>query len=147
MNYSIDDYNLTAEQLEVKYERRGEHPEYSICRFYNEHPHSPDYWPWAVKQLEAEAEELKRDNPYAPNTNTIPHYMDSEFPTKQDDCEGVQILDYYAAKAMQGMLTNPGSLNSGTWQDATPDLLATYAFRYARAMLKARQDNTTGEKK
>jgi hypothetical protein len=64
MSWSIEDYGLTAEQLEVKYEKRGEHHEYLISNFYRQDPYKLTYWPWVVKKLEGEADELDRDNPY-----------------------------------------------------------------------------------
>jgi hypothetical protein len=64
MNWSIADYGLTAEQLKVKYEKWGEHPEYLISHFYSQNPFKLDYWPWVLAQLQDEAEELDCDNPY-----------------------------------------------------------------------------------
>jgi hypothetical protein len=67
MNYSIDDYNLTAEQLEVKYgEKYEQHPSFPTQQWYISFllGNRTEYWPWAVKQLELEADELDRDNPY-----------------------------------------------------------------------------------
>ena len=45
-------------------------------------------------------------------------------------CAGMSLRDYFAAKAMQGMLTRPGSVNPA--QDAV------FAYHVADAMLEAR---------
>jgi hypothetical protein len=46
-------------------------------------------------------------------------------------CSGMTLRDYFAAKAMQGMLTRPGSVNPA--QDAV------FAYHVADAMLEARR--------
>ena len=51
---------------------------------------------------------------------------------------GLTLRDYFAAKAMSGMLANAGNEDSGSWQDAEPAVLANQAYGYADAMLKAR---------
>ena len=45
--------------------------------------------------------------------------------------QGMSLRDYFAAKAMQGMLSNPDS-------DGTEDQFAGWAYQSADAMLKAR---------
>ncbi len=45
---------------------------------------------------------------------------------------GLTLRDYFAAKAMQGMIVDPGSGYSN-------DELATFAYAVADAMLKARE--------
>lgn len=55
------------------------------------------------------------------------------FPTGLDllwHAEGMSLRDYFAAKAMQGMLTRPGSID--------PQVDAAYAYTLADAMLRAR---------
>jgi hypothetical protein len=47
--------------------------------------------------------------------------------------QGITMRDYFAAKAMQGMLSEP-SLR------ATPEEFATESYKVADAMLKARQE-------
>ena len=68
MNWSIDDFGLTATQLEEKYEKRGAHPEYRWEDFHLAWPgKSADdeaYWSWVVEKLQAEKEELDSNNPY-----------------------------------------------------------------------------------
>ena len=57
------------------------------------------------------------------------------FPSEGNAVErrsGMTLRDYFAAKAMQGMLTRPGSIN--------PKQDAEYAYMLADAMLKARQE-------
>ena len=55
------------------------------------------------------------------------------FPTETDLTyqHGMTLRDYFAAKAMQGMLTRPGSIN------VNDD--ASFAYKMADAMLKARE--------
>jgi hypothetical protein len=48
-----------------------------------------------------------------------------------DDREGMTLRDYFAAKAMQGMLACPGSIRV--------DDDASLAYKMADAMLKARE--------
>lgn len=60
-------------------------------------------------------------------------------PESFDEHGGMTLRDYFAAKALQGMLSNPGSDSSGTWQDAESSAVAGAAYDYADAMLKARQ--------
>jgi hypothetical protein len=54
-------------------------------------------------------------------------YQDSASPLEHP---GMTLRDYFAAKAMQGMLTRPGSVNPA--QDAV------FAYHVADAMLEAR---------
>jgi hypothetical protein len=53
---------------------------------------------------------------------------------------GMTLRDYFAAKAMQAMLSNPTTkvTGTGTWDQAS-DLLAEGSFKVADAMLKARE--------
>ena len=46
---------------------------------------------------------------------------------------GMTMRDYFAAKAMEGMLTRPGGID--------PKQDAEFAYRMADAMLKARETN------
>lgn len=53
---------------------------------------------------------------------------------------GLSVRDYLAAKAMQGMLAYPGDESNGSWHNnATVHLVASHAYRYADAMLAARE--------
>jgi len=55
------------------------------------------------------------------------------FPSPYDDQEGMTLRDYFAAKAMQGIIsTNTSFLHN-------PEQLAAKAFEFADAMLKARE--------
>lgn len=54
-------------------------------------------------------------------------------------CFGLTIRDYFAAKALQGVLSFPGNLQADSWHDhAQPDQVAQQAYAYADAMLAAR---------
>ena len=68
----------------------------------------------------------------------------SAFPQKEplsSDCQGMTLLDYFAAKAMQGMLSN-----SEHMLIAAPSICtALNAYEYAHAMIQARED-VYGEK-
>jgi len=60
----IDDYGLSPEALEKKYEKLGYHPGYwkdqwELCSHTN-----PDYWVWVRGKLWDEQDELDEDNPY-----------------------------------------------------------------------------------
>jgi hypothetical protein len=60
---------------------------------------------------------------------------DPAFPQKEpmtSDCHGMSLRDYFAAKALQGMLACPVQPQSG------PDMYARDAYALADAMLKAR---------
>lgn len=49
------------------------------------------------------------------------------------------VRDYFAAKAMQGMLAYPGDERRGSYHNnSTPDLIASDAYGLADAMLRAR---------
>ena len=49
-------------------------------------------------------------------------------------CSGMTLRDYFAAKAMQGLLTNP------YWDDATYAKITREAYTAADAMLAARKE-------
>ena len=53
------------------------------------------------------------------------------FPTERNLTQGMTLRDYFAAKAMQGIMTDP-NLSMGR------DEVAEWAYRQADAMLKAR---------
>lgn len=60
--------------------------------------------------------------------------------------EGMSLRDYFAAKALQGLLANIANEDefaSGDFRVVT-DHYASIAFQYADAMLRARQENTNG---
>lgn len=49
------------------------------------------------------------------------------------DCDGMSLRDYFAAKAMQGVLMNPGGL------DMHDPEIAEAAYEMADSMLRARE--------
>ena len=67
------------------------------------------------------------------NTNT----GGPAFPSPYDDDEGMTLRDYFAAKAMQGLLAGSGDEDGYVGYDA--DALAAQVYVMADAMLKARE--------
>lgn len=63
MLYAIDDYGLTAQQLEDKYQKLDYHFNYRRLDYINSGVTIP-YWDWVKIQLEAEEDQLQRSNPY-----------------------------------------------------------------------------------
>jgi hypothetical protein len=62
---------------------------------------------------------------------------DPAFPQKEpltSDCHGMSLRDYFAAKAMQGLLAQ----SMGTALGSPVEEAAAYAYAMADAMLKAR---------
>ncbi|KPM67107.1 hypothetical protein HB13667_07755 [Pseudomonas putida] len=61
-------------------------------------------------------------------------------PGLQDDesFNGMTLRDYFAAKALQGMLPYPGNEMWGSFANMTPKQAAESAYGYADAMLAAR---------
>ena len=55
--------------------------------------------------------------------------------------EGMDLRDYFAAKAMQGMIANYG-IKRGKGADENDALGAERAYKIADAMMKAREKNT-----
>jgi hypothetical protein len=53
--------------------------------------------------------------------------------------DGMTLRDYFAAKAMQGLIASPRT-PSGTVNDVTDTLIAALSYRVADAMLKARNN-------
>lgn len=51
---------------------------------------------------------------------------------------GMTLRDYFAAKALQGMLPYPGNEMWGSFAEMTPKQAAESAYSYADAMLAAR---------
>ncbi|EPC6088462.1 hypothetical protein [Citrobacter freundii] len=65
-------------------------------------------------------------------------YIDEQYYTRfVKATTGMQLRDYFAAKAMQGILANPGQLDNVT--DSATEWVAEDAYRVADAMLKARE--------
>ncbi len=67
MTHNIDDFGLTAEQLEDKYEKKGAHPEYRVgdwIRAVNLDATLLGYWEFVYYQLIDEEEQLQADSPY-----------------------------------------------------------------------------------
>lgn len=59
--------------------------------------------------------------------------------------ESISILDYFAGKAMAGMLAYPGDERSGSWHsNATPKSISMQAYSIAAEMLaeKKRRETT-----
>lgn len=58
---------------------------------------------------------------------------------------GMTLRDYFAAKAMQGLLANPGGpiqengMSGWNWCNCTVESVADFAWHIADAMLKARE--------
>ena len=64
------------------------------------------------------------------NTNT----SEPAFPTHRGLTQGMTLRDYFAAKAMQGFVSDPD------WRvDMMPDETARAAYHQADAMLRARE--------
>lgn len=59
--------------------------------------------------------------------------MKPAFPTAMNQTEGLSLRDYFAAKAMQGLLGN------STIESSAPAFVSKWAYKYADAMLKARE--------
>jgi len=54
--------------------------------------------------------------------------------------EGMTLRDYFAAKALPDLIAGYSrNQGSGPYLDASPDEIAYWAYRYADAMLKARE--------
>lgn len=72
-------------------------------------------------------------------TETIHTWCSYECP------QGMTLRDYFAAKAMQGLLANPGGaiqqngMSGWGWCNCTVDDVAEFAWHIADAMLKARE--------
>ena len=52
---------------------------------------------------------------------------------------GMTLRDYFAAKAMQGLMSRVDHVNGDCVTNASPDDVAGYAYVLAGAMLKARE--------
>ncbi len=59
---------------------------------------------------------------------------------KYDCTGGMTLRDYFAAKALPDLIAGYSrNQGSGPYLDASPDEIAYWAYRYADAMLKARE--------
>ena len=80
------------------------------------------------------------------------NYGGSEFPCgptvfsmSGDDCSrpGMTLRDYFAAKAMQGIIekygSNPPYFDEDGWDDGPDQEIARWAYELADAMLRARE--------
>jgi hypothetical protein len=56
-----------------------------------------------------------------------------------DGIEGMAMRDYFAAKAMQGLMGRSWADTSGKFPENLHDVWATAAYQMADAMLKARE--------
>lgn len=60
---------------------------------------------------------------------------------------GISMRDYFAAKAIQGLLANPGGpiqangMNGWNWCNCSPEDAVNLAYSIADAMLKAREES------
>ena len=66
------------------------------------------------------------------------------FPTNENDFEGMSLLDYFAAKAMQGAITNLNiHEDARRYAEDTnqnkADVIARESYLFAEAMLKERE--------
>lgn len=52
--------------------------------------------------------------------------------------EGMTLRDYFAAKAMQAMISNPQMIDNDS--DAAVNYAASAAYKFSDAMLKAREE-------
>lgn len=60
-------------------------------------------------------------------------------PAGSGSTEGMTLLDYFAAKSMQGMLAYPGDEMRGSHHNNNdPEGVAQMSYAYARAMLSER---------
>lgn len=71
-----------------------------------------------------EESEMTKKNEDEP---AFPHHFTQD---SVGDCKGMTLRDYFAAKAMQGMVTNPGNVSRAG---------ASLAYKMADAMLAARK--------
>lgn len=65
--FNIRDYGATPTDLMLKYDSKGQHPNYPLSpwRFaVREGATMLGYWEWVELQLQEEREELEQDNPY-----------------------------------------------------------------------------------
>jgi hypothetical protein len=69
------------------------------------------------------------------NTNTGGPAFPIKGPVMGSDKQGMTLRDYFAAKAMQGLLAQ----SQGTALGSRVDAAAEYAYVMAEAMLKARE--------
>jgi hypothetical protein len=76
---------------------------------------------------------IKNGGPAFP-TQTIQYFPDDK---NADEEKGMTLRDYFAAKAMQGLIASPRGTPNGT--DATTSWYAKGAYLMADAMLKARE--------
>ena len=63
MKFYIEDYNLTAAQLEARYAEAEQHPGYTAA-MHKDSGVACDYWQWVAGILAMEEDELQSDSPY-----------------------------------------------------------------------------------
>lgn len=62
--HNIQDFDLTPSALELKYEKKDTHPNYTR-ELYNVTKYSDlPYWEWVRAQLALEQDQLDKDSPY-----------------------------------------------------------------------------------
>lgn len=77
--------------------------------------------------------------PIATGGPAFPITLDQNF--RQAIVGGMTLRDYFAAKALQGLLADPNSFDVKEDEDAA-DIYAEHAYAFADAMLEARKHKT-----
>ncbi len=73
------------------------------------------------------------------NTNTGGPAFPTERPAMSEYGKGMTLRDYFAAKALQGLLADPEPFDLWDGDKTIADTYAREAYVYADAMLKARE--------
>ena len=60
-------------------------------------------------------------------------------PSNNDQWQGMDLRDYFVAKAMQGLMSRVDHVNGDCVTNASPDDVANYAYALSDAMMKARE--------
>ena len=60
-------------------------------------------------------------------------------PSNNEQWQGMDLRDYFAAKAMQGLMSRVDHVNGDCVTNASPDDVAGYAYVLAGEMMKARE--------
>jgi hypothetical protein len=68
-----------------------------------------------------------------------PAFPNTAFGGTRNEQQGMTLRDYFAAKAMQGLISSIGQWSAGTPNLEFSDSVATDAYWIADAMLKARE--------
>ena len=62
--HNIKDFDLTTSALELKYEKKDSHPDYTRAAYNVSGYGDLTYWGWVRAQLILEQDQLDRDSPY-----------------------------------------------------------------------------------